>query len=263
MSILEVGTWNVANGVPAPVARAAIADVWAAHPDLAVLALQEMRGRRLEPFDGVGCYHPNGSEGEDDNALMWSTRRFELLDAYALLLSDAGWRTVRGGMAPRRVAPVVLLRDVADDRRHAFASVHLPPSLETPDGINREARTRLAVAGGSLRRLRNHVDGLCLLGFEVHVGGDWNVNALADDGEHDDWPEAALGDLLSSAWRTCGAGDSPATFGGAARMIDDWRTTARVESVRALDTGPSDHRLVVARIAADPAPPSTEDGVRL
>ena len=165
MSSIEAGTWNVANGVPAPVARAAVAEVWTAHRDLAVLALQEMRGRRLEPLVGVGCYHPNGSEGEDDNALMWSTSRFELLDAYALLLSDAGWRTVRGGTAPRRVAPVVLLRDVRDGGRHAFASVHLPPSLETPDGINREARTRLAVSGGSLRRLRNHVDGLCLLGL--------------------------------------------------------------------------------------------------
>lgn len=250
MSSLEAGTWNVANGVPAPVARAAVAAVWAAHRDLAVLALQEMRGRRLEPLDGVGCYHPNGSEGEDDNALMWATSRFELLDAYALLLSEAGWRTVRGGMAPRRVAPVVLLRDVQDGGRHAFASVHLPPSLETADGINHEARTRLAVSGGSLRRLRNHVDGLCLLGFAVHVGGDWNVNALTDDGEHDAWPEAALGDLLTSAWRTCGAGRSPATFGDGARMIDDWRTTGRVESVVALDAGPSDHRLVVARIAA-------------
>jgi hypothetical protein len=249
VNILEVGTWNVANGVPAPAARAAVAGVWAAHPELDVLALQEMHGRRLEPLDGVGCYHPNGSEGEDDNALMWSTRRFELLDAYALLLSDAGWRTVRGGMAPRRVAPVVLLREVSDGSRHAFASIHLPPSLETPDGINREARTRLAVAGGSLRRLRNHADGLCLLGFEVHVGGDWNVNSLADDGAHDEWPEAALGDLLTSAWRAAGAGGSPATFGDAARMIDDWRTTARVESVRSLDTGPSDHRLVVARLA--------------
>jgi hypothetical protein len=108
----------------------------------------------------------------------------------------------------------------------------------------------IAVAGGSLRRLRNHADGLCLLGFAVHVGGDWNVNALADDGEHDAWPEAALGDLLTSAWRTCGAGQSLATFGDGARMIDDWRTTGRVESVRALDAGASDHRLVVARIAA-------------
>jgi hypothetical protein len=249
MSTIEAATWNVRNGVPAPVARAAITDVWAAHPDLDVLALQEMRGRRLEPPDGVGCYHPNGSEGEDDNALMWSTGRFELLDAYALLLSEAGWRTVRGGMAPRRVAPVVLLRDRHDDRRHAFASVHMPPSLETPDGINREARTRLAVSGGSLRRLRNHVDGLCLLGFTVHVGGDWNVNALGDDGEHDDWPEAALGDLLTSAWRTCGAGENPATFGDGARMIDDWRTTGHVEGVRAYGSGPSDHRLVVARVA--------------
>lgn len=253
MSILEVGTWNLANGVPGPVARAAVADVWAALPDLDVLALQENRGRRLEPPAGVGCFHPNGSEGEDDNALMWSSRRFEPLDAYALLLSEAGWRTVRGGLAPRRVAPVVLLRDLGDGARHAFASVHLPPSLETPDGINREARTRLAVARGSLRRLRNHVDGLCLLGFAVHVGGDWNVNALADDAEHDAWPEAVLGDLLASAWRTCGAGDNPATFGDGARMIDDWRTTAPVKGVRALDAGPSDHRLVVAQLATGPA----------
>ena len=133
-----------------------------------MLALQEMRGRRLDPLDDVAVFHPNGSEGEDDNALMWRPSVFELLDAYALLLSDAGWRTVRGGRAPRRVAPVVLLRHLADGSRHAFASVHLPPSLEVSGGINTEAKRRLAVSAESLQRLRHHADGLRLLGFHVH-----------------------------------------------------------------------------------------------
>lgn len=246
--LLDVATWNVANDVPGPAAAAAIAGVWASYPDLHVLALQEMRGRRLERLPGVDVYHPDESEGEDDNALMWSTTRFELLDAYPLRLSESGWRTVRGWRAPRRVAPWVLLRDVTDDRRHAFASVHLPPSLETPEGINREAHKRLAVAAESLRSIGNHADLLRSLGFAVHVGGDWNVDALADDGEHDAWPEAVLGDLLVSAWRSCGVGEHPATFGDGTRMVDDWRTTARIESVGAFDAGPSDHRLVVARL---------------
>lgn len=249
MNLLDVATWNVANGVPGPAAAAAIAGVWAAFPDLHLLALQEMRGRKLECPAGVEGYQPDGSEGEDDNSLMWSTARFELLDAYPLRLSESGWRTVRGGLAPRRVAPFVLLRDLADGERHAFASVHLPPSLETAEGVNLEARTRLAVAAESLRSIGNHADLLHRLGFAVHVGGDWNVDSLADDGEHDAWPEAPLGDLLRSAWRTCGAGESPATFGDGTRMIDDWRTTALVDCVRAFDAGPSDHRLVVARLA--------------
>lgn len=249
MNLFEVATWNLANDVPGPVAAAAIAGVWATYPDLHLLALQEMRGRRLEPLAGVDAYHPDGSEGEDDNALLWSTARFELLDAYPLRLSESGWRTVRGGQAPRRVAPFVLLRDLGDGGRHAFASVHLPPSLETPEGINHEARNRLAVAAESLRSIGNHADLLRGLGFAVHVGGDWNVDALADDGEHDAWPEAALGDLLRSAWRTCGAGESPATFGDGTRMIDDWRTTALVDCVQTLHAAPSDHRLVVARLA--------------
>jgi hypothetical protein len=248
VNLFEVATWNVANEVPGPVAADAIAGVWATHPSLHLLALQEMRGRRLACVPGVEAYHPDGSEGEDDNALMWSTARFELLDAYPLRLSESGWRTVRGGQAPRRVAPFVLLRDLEGSERHAFASVHLPPSLETPEGINLEARNRLAVAAESLRSIGNHADLLHRLGFAVHVGGDWNVDALADDGEHDAWPEAALGDLLRSAWRTHGAGESPATFGDGTRMIDDWRTTALVDCVRAFHATPSDHRLVMARL---------------
>lgn len=249
--MLDVGTWNVANHVPADVATAAVADVWAAHPSLDVLAVQEMRGRTLGSLEGVESYHPAGAEGEDDNALLWAAARFEVLDAYPLRLSQTGWRTVRGGRTPPRVAPVVLLRDVSDRRLHAFASVHLPPSLESPDGINHAAPNRLAVSKEALRNLAHHAEDLVLLDFHVHVGGDWNVDALADDGRHNAWPEAPLGYLLGSAWRSCGHGGSRGTFGDGLRMIDDWRTTATVVSIQALDAGPSDHRLVIARL--DPA----------
>lgn len=253
MTLLDVGTWNLANDVPAPVAAAAIRAAWSAQPGLHVLALQEMHGRHLDPPEGVAAFHPGGSEGEDDNALMWAEGRLELLDAYPVRLSASGWRTVRGGMAPRRVAPVALLRDVTDGSRHAFASVHLPPSLEADGEVNLEATRRLAVAAEALQSIGNHADTLRRMGFHVHVGGDWNVDALVDDGEHDAWPEAVLGDLLRSAWRSAGTGDSPGTFGAGQRMIDDWRTTATVDSVTVLDPGPSDHRLVIARLVIDAA----------
>lgn len=251
MTDLLLGTWNVANSVPAATAGAAIADVWRAHDRLDMLALQEMRGRRLTGPAGLVVFQPGQSEGEDDNTLMWPAARWEVLDAYALRLSEAGWRSVRGHLVPRRVAPVALVRDPVTGARHAFASVHLPPSLEGTEGPNTEAPVRLSVAAESLRSIGNHAHHLRGAGFQVHVGGDWNVDALRDDGAHDAWPELAVGDLLCSAWRTCGVGDNKATFGDGTRMVDDWRTTAQVRTVTSYDHGPSDHRLVVAGISTD------------
>jgi hypothetical protein len=207
-----------------------------------------MHSRRPTSPPGITLFQPDQSEGEDDNALMWPTDRWSVLDAYALRLSEGGWQTVRGGRAPRRVAPFVLAQDPGTGARHAFASVHLPPSIETPAGPNSDAPTRVAVAAEALQSIGNHAHFLHRSGFAVHVGGDWNVDALRDDGEHDGWPEAALGDLLRSAWRARGAGDDPGTFGEAGRMVDDWRTTSAVASVRSLHHVPSDHRLVVARL---------------
>jgi hypothetical protein len=202
-----------------------------------VLALQGVRALRLEPSDAVGAFHPAGSEGEHDNAVMWSTGRLELLDAYPLRLSEAGWWDGQGERACRRVAPVVLLRDLVDGSRHAVASVHLSASLEAD-----------AVCAESLQSLGNHADTLQRLGFRVHVGGDWDVDALADDGARGSWPEAAVGDLLRSAWRSCGAGQDPGTYGATRRLVDDWRSTADADTIHAYDAGPSAHRLVVARL---------------
>ncbi|MGZ5417254.1 MAG: hypothetical protein ACXWDI_08760 [Nocardioides sp.] len=237
MITLDVGTWHVDHGIPPEKNSAAISGVWSAHPELHVLALQEVHDLRLEPPDGVGAFHPDSSEGEDDNALMWSTARLELLDAYPLRLSEAGWRIGEGGRANRRVSPIVLFRDLVDGSRHAVASVHLSASLEA-DSVCAEA----------LQSLGNHADALRRLGFRVHVGGDWGVDALMDDGERGCWPEATVGDLLRSAWRSCEAGPDPGTYGDTRRMVDDWRSTADAETVHAFDAGPSAHRLVVARL---------------
>ena len=237
MTTLDVGTWHVDNGIPPETTSAAVFAIWSAHPELHVLALQEVHDLRLRHPDGVGTFHPDGSEGEDDNALMWSTARLELLDAYPLRLSESGWRNGQGGWASRRVAPVALLRDLVDGSRHAVASVHLSASLEA-GGICAE----------SLQSLGNHADTLQRLGFRVHVGGDWDVDALVDDGARDSWPEAAVGDLLPSAWRSCGAGQHRGTYGDAQRMVDDWRSTADADTIQAFDAGPSAHRLVVARL---------------
>ena len=233
MTTLDVGTWHVDIGSPPETTSAAIGAVWSAHPGLHVLALQEVHGLRLEPPAGVGAFHPDGSEGENDNALMWSQGRLELLDAYPLRLSESGWLTREGGRASRRVAPVALLRDLFDDSRHAVVSVHLSASLEA----NR-------IYAESLQSLGNHADTLQRLGFRVHVGGDWHVDALVDDGQHDSWPEAAIGDLLRSAWRSCGAGPGA----GTQRLVDDWRSTADADTVHAYDSAASAHRLVVARL---------------
>ena len=99
MTTLDVGTWHVDDGIPPEEISAAISRVWSAHPELHVLALQQVHGRRLEHLDGVGTFHPDGSEGEDDNALMWSSARLDLMDAYPLRLSESGWRNGRGARA--------------------------------------------------------------------------------------------------------------------------------------------------------------------
>jgi hypothetical protein len=239
LTTLDVGTWRLDNRIPPETASAAIGTLWSAHPDLHVLALQEVSGVRLPPAEGVGTFHQAGSEGEDDNALMWSTARLELLDAYPLRLSESGWRTRLGGRASRRVAPVALLRDLVDGSRHAFASVH----LSTSPGAE-------GVCAESLQSLGNHADTLRRLGFRVHVGGDWDVDALVDDGQRDSWPEAAVGDLLRSAWRSCAAGRQPGTYADTRGPVEDWRSTADTETIHAFDVGTSAHRLVVARLVS-------------
>ena len=128
--------------------------------------------------------------------------------------------------------------------------MHLPPSLEGTEGPNTEAPVRLSVAAESLRSIGNHAHHLRGAGFQVHVGGDWNVDALRDDGAHDAWPELAVGDLLCSAWRTCGS----VTTRRRSRRHAHGRRLAHHRAgptVTSADHGPSDHRLVVAGISTD------------
>ena len=239
MTLLDIGTWNIAELALDPGLHAAITAVFTVAGGPQVLALQGLRGRIALP-DGVAGYQPEGTDGEPDNAVLWAASRFERIDAYAVRLSERGWRSPDGSHEPRRVTPCVLLRDLVDGTTHAFGSVRMPAGLDQPSERDPD-EARRSVAAEALHGIGNHADRLRRSGVVVHVAGDWGVDVLADDGRHDAWPEAAVGDVLTSARRRY---DVP--MPGAPAV--DWRTSASVLSATVAADRPA---LLVARVVTD------------
>jgi endonuclease/exonuclease/phosphatase family metal-dependent hydrolase len=224
-----VATANVLCTLGREDARAAVAAVLAADPDLVGLQEWGWSRRGLLPradHDWVAPVYGGNPVGVRRARFDILGRRLRPLGGIGR--SDRAARPVP--VLPPRVATVVLLRDRLLGRTVSLVNYHLVPGVQSRGAYRADRPLLVARHDTEVRRLRALVAEQLAAGHVTYALGDSNLHGLRLPG-------------LTSAWE--GHEDGRGTF-GSHRRIDDVFGPGPASEVRLLDTA-SDHRAVVVR----------------